>query len=127
MEQNTQAVTDPMPVNDIDRPAATEGKEIAIIAYITIIGLIAAFIMNSEKKAAFANYHIRQVLGLAVTGLAMGIIGIIPILGWLVVIVGSILLLVMWIVGLINAINGVAKPVPILGEKYEKWFEGIGK
>ncbi|MEO6949417.1 MAG: hypothetical protein ABI123_07305 [Ginsengibacter sp.] len=106
---------------------AVQGKDIAIISYITIIGLVIAFIMNSEKKASFAYYHIRQVTGLAVTGLALWIIGIIPILGWLILIVGSFCLLIMWIMGLMNAINGKEAPVPILGKKYEEWFKGIGK
>lgn len=102
------------------------GKDIAIIAHITLIGLIVAFVMNNDKKYAFANYHIRQVLGLAVTGFALGVINIIPILGWLVSILGSLVLVVMWIVGLMNALNGKEKPMPILGKKYEEWFSSVG-
>ena len=41
---------------------ASEGKNIAIISYITIIGLIIAFVMNNDKKDAFASYHIKQSL-----------------------------------------------------------------
>lgn len=103
-----------------------QGKDIAIIAHLTIIGLIVAFVMNNDKKFEFANYHIRQVLGLAVSGLVLGAIGIIPILGWLVSIIGSILILIMWISGLINALNGKEKPMPIMGKKYEEWFSSIG-
>jgi len=102
-----------------------EGKTIAIIAYLTIIGLIIAFVMNNDKKNIFASYHIRQSLGLALTGLAIGIIGIIPILGWFIYIVGIFVLLFMWILGLLNAINGNEKPVPILGEKYIEWFKNL--
>lgn len=125
MENNANQARDTLPMNENLAPSVV-GKDIAIISYITIIGLIAAFIMNSEKKAAFANFHIRQVLGLAVTGLALGIFGMIPILGWLVAIFGSILLVIMWVVGLINAVNGKEKPVPILGNKYQEWFKGVG-
>jgi len=102
-----------------------EGKTIAIIAYITIIGLIIAFVMNNEKKNEFASYHIKQSLGLSLTGLALSMIGIIPILGWIISILGSFVLLVMWIVSLINAINEKEKPAPILGEKYIEWFKNI--
>jgi hypothetical protein len=31
----------------------------------------------------------------------------------------------MWIMGLVNAINGQEKPVPILGNKYLEWFENL--
>jgi len=104
---------------------AHDGKNIAMIAYITFIGLIIAFVMNNDKKDAFASYHIRQSLGLAVTGLALGIIGMIPILGWIINILGIFVLLYMWIMGLVNAINGKESPVPFLGEKYKIWFKNI--
>jgi uncharacterized membrane protein len=102
-----------------------ERKNIAMIAYITIIGLIIAFVMNNEKKDAFASYHIRQSVGLAVTGLALGIVGMIPILGWIINILGIFVLLYMWVMGLMNAINGKESPVPFLGEKYKIWFKNI--
>ncbi len=102
-----------------------EGKNIAIIAYITIIGLIIAFVMNNEKKEPFASFHIKQSLGLALTGLALGVIGIIPILGWIINIIGIFVLLYMWIMGLMNAINGKENGVPFLGEKYKVWFKNI--
>lgn len=102
-----------------------EGKNIAIIAYISIIGLIIAFVMNSEKKNSFGKYHITQSLGLAVTGLALGIIGMVPILGWIISIIGFFIILYMWIVGIMNAINGKENPVPFLGVKYIEWFKTI--
>lgn len=102
-----------------------EGKTMAIIAYITIFGLLAAFIMNNDKKNSFAKYHIRQSLGLGITGLALGVVSWIPILGWILSPLGMIFLMVLWIIGLIGALNGEEKPVPVLGEKYQEWLKGI--
>lgn len=102
-----------------------EGKTTAVIAYITIIGLVIAFIMNNEKKNEFASYHIRQSLGLALTGFVLGIVGMIPILGWLVNLIGIFVLLYMWIMGLVNALNERVTPVPFIGKKYEDWFKNI--
>lgn len=104
---------------------SAEGKTIAIIAYLTVIGLIIAFVMNNDKKNSFAKFHIIQSLGLALTGIALGIIGFIPFLGWLINIIGIFVLLYMWIMGLINAINEKEKPVPLLGDNYKKWFNTI--
>ena len=104
---------------------SAEGKNIAIIAYITIIGLIIAFVMNNEKKDPFASYHIRQSLGLGLTALALGAIGIIPILGWIINLLGIFVILYMWIMGLMNAINGKEKPIPFLGIKYAEWFKNM--
>ncbi len=105
---------------------ANEGKTIAIIAYITFIGLIIAFVMNNEKKNSFARYHIQQSLGLALCALALAMINIIPFLGWLISFLGFFIILYLWIMGLINAIGAKEKPLPIVGKKFEEWFKNIG-
>jgi len=106
-------------------PQQTEGKTEAILAYITIIGLIIAFVMNNEKKYPLATYHIKQALGLMVTGLILAAISLIPVIGWFVYIVGLFLLFFLWIVGLIKAVNGKMEPVPVLGEKYLEIFKNL--
>lgn len=103
----------------------SEGKTTAIIAYITIFGLIIAFIMNNDKNNPFAKYHIKQSLGLILVAFALGAIGLVPFLGWIINLVGIFVLTYMWIMGLINAINEKQKPVPILGEKFKEWFKNI--
>src|SRR5690554_3324825 len=100
-------------------------KTIAIVSYLTVIGLIVAFVLNNEKKDHFSAYHIRQSLGLVLTSIALSLINVIPILGWIISLIGAFVLLYMWIVGLLNAINGKEKPVPILGEKYLEWLKSI--
>ena len=102
-----------------------DGKNIAIIAYLTIIGLVIALIMNGDKKNSFASYHIRQSLGLMLTAFAVSVVSIIPFIGWLVGIAASLALLYMWIMGLMNAINGHEKPLPLLGDKYLEWFKNV--
>lgn len=114
MEQNIKTVN-----------ADNDGKTIAIIAYLTLIGLLIAFVMNTDKKNGFAQYHIKQSLGLALTGIALSVVNIIPFLGWIVSIIGFFVIIYMWISGLLNAINQNKKPVPILGEKYLEWFKNI--
>ncbi len=116
---------DPIETPISNQAIVSEGKTIAIIAYITFIGLIIAFVLNMEKKNSFAMFHIRQSLGLVLTALILGIVNIIPVLGWLISIVGSIVILVMWILALISALNGTRKPVFLLGEKFQEWFRDI--
>lgn len=103
----------------------TQDKTIAIVAYLTVIGLVIALVLNNEKKDLFAKYHIRQSLGLVLTSIALSLINVIPILGWIVSIIGAFVLLYMWVMGLLNAINGRERPVPILGEKYEEWLKSV--
>ena len=102
-----------------------QGKGVAIIAYITIFGLLIAFILNNDKKNAFSAFHIRQSLGIALTGLGLVVISFIPFIGWLISIFGSLLIFVLWIMGILNAINVKEEPVPILGKYYQDWFKNI--
>ena len=118
-ETNTQFTTE-TPTSSVE-----EGKTMAMIAYITIFGLIIAFIMNNEKKNSFTAYHVRQSLGLGITGLALAVVNYIPYIGWILGMLGTILLIVLWVMGLISALNGEEKPVPVLGEKYQEWLKGI--
>ena len=116
------------PGADSQRSSAYQGEKnssIAVISYLTIIGLVIAFVMNNEKKEAFARYHSRQSLGLNIAALALSLVNVIPVLGWIVSVVGFFILLYMWIVGLMNAINGKEKAVPILGKQFEEWFKSI--
>jgi uncharacterized membrane protein len=112
-------------MQELNPPQHTEGKTEAILAYLTIIGLVIAFVMNNEKKYPFATYHIKQSLGLMITGLILAAISLIPVVGWLVYIVGIFLLFFLWIVGLIKAVNGKMEPVPVLGEKYLELFKNL--
>jgi uncharacterized membrane protein len=109
-------------------PAApvTEDRTVAILSYITLIGFIIAIVMHGSKKTALGAFHLRQALGLFITGLAFGlcviVLAFIPILGWLAIMVGWVSLLVFVLMGLISAASGQQKPVPILGAHYQKWF-----
>lgn len=104
---------------------AGEDKTIAVVSYLTFIGLIIAFIMNNDRKYPLASFHIKQSLGLTICSIALSIVGVIPILGWIVSIFGLFFLLYLWIMGLLNALNSQTKPVPFLGEKFEEWFKDV--
>ena len=102
--------------------SAGEDKTVAILAYLTLIGFLVAAVLNSSKKTALGAFHLRQALGLFLSGIALAVIAIVPLLGWLVAWAGSIVLFILWVIGLIAAIGGERKPVPLMGEHYEKWF-----
>jgi uncharacterized membrane protein len=114
-------------------PAAPAGEDrtVAILAYITIIGFIIAIVMHSSKKTALGTYHLRQTLGLFVTSMVVWfgcvIIAFVPFVNLIMVLLGPALLIagfVLWIMGLIAAVNGQQKPMPVVGEHFQKWFSG---
>ncbi|MBR9701187.1 hypothetical protein GOV11_04955 [Candidatus Woesearchaeota archaeon] len=96
----------------------TTGNGLAIVAYITLIGWIIALLLNMDKKNPLVRYHLRQSLLLMIMWMVTWFV---PKIGWLL----GLFVFVLWILGLINAINGVKKPVPLVGEYAEKWFQAI--
>lgn len=109
-----------------------DGKTIAIISYLTIIGWAIAFAINSSNKSQLAIYHIRQSLFLMLAALLLYVLQtmllFIPYLGWMVSLLltpVSLCLFVLWIMGLISAINGEEKPVPIFGDKAQQILSRI--
>ncbi|MCH9659964.1 MAG: hypothetical protein K0U54_03540 [Bacteroidetes bacterium] len=101
------------------------GKNIAVIAYITLIGWIIALIMHNSNKTELGAFHIRQMLGIMLVGFALSILASvigIGIISWIV----QIGMLVLWVLGLIGAIQGEKKLIPVVGEQFQQWFKGIG-
>jgi uncharacterized membrane protein len=86
------------------------------IAYITIIPAIIFLVMAPYNTKPFVKFHAFQCLGLAATGFCLGIIGIIPILGWIVLLLGMLTLFVCWILCVVKASQGGAFKLPIIGK-----------
>ncbi len=105
--------------------AATEDKTVAVLCYITLIGFIAAIFMHQNQKTQLGAFHLRQVLGMVLTAAAGSVCGVVPILGWIVWLFVAVVLFVFWIMGLISAVRGEMRPVPLLGEHYQRWFAGV--
>ena len=76
-----------------------------IVAYITWIGLLVAFLAGDKDGAKF---HLNQALVIFLFGL----LSVIPCLGQ----IWAIFIFVCWIMGLIAAINEEEKPVPLIGK-----------
>lgn len=81
-------------------------KTTGIVAYLTWIGLLIAFLAGDKEGAKF---HLNQSLVLV---LATIVCGIIPFLGW----AAEIFVFVCWIIGFVGAIQGEEKEMPLLGK-----------
>lgn len=100
------------------------GKTAAIVAYLTIIGTIIAYFMNNETRNQFASFHIRQALGIHITFYLLGaFVSIFD--SWFISFPFYIFIIVLFGYGLVTAIQGEQKEVPILGNSFQKWFSTI--
>lgn len=92
-----------------------KNKVIALLSYIIFfLPYLAA------KDSPFAMYHANQGLILLLTSIAINIVGyIIPVIGWFILIpFGNLAILVLLVLGILNALNGQMKPLPLIG-KYQ--------
>ncbi len=116
MEQNTQ---------NQQQMQQSEDNTVAVIAYITLIGWIIALIMHSNKKTALGAYHLRDMFGLILTSLVLWVVSFIPFIGGIIYLLGVIFLFVLWLIGLINAVNKEMKPLPVIGDLFQRWFANM--
>ena len=104
----------------------TDEKTTAIVSYLTLIGFIVAIIMHGSKKTRLGSYHLRQSLGLMLTSIVVAfgatIFAFVPFIGWLVGLAAWFGIFALWVMGLNAAVGGEMKPVPVLGEHFQKWF-----
>jgi len=102
------------------------GKQIALISYIPVIGWIIAFVLYLENntKDSIARFHLRQTLGLFITYIAGGMILRFFPVAFLLFPFGLICL-VLWVMGLVSALKGEEKPVLFVGEYFQDWFKNF--
>lgn len=68
-------------------------------------------------ESGYAKFHANQSLLLLITGVAGNVIlGIIPVIGWMLMPIFGIGVLILGIMGLINGFGGKAKPLPLIGK-----------
>ena len=90
-----------------------------------ILGYILFFVplLTDAKDDPFVKYHVKQGLLLWIIAIASVVIGVIPILGWIIALIVPLVVFVLAILGIINAANGEMKPVPLVGQYAEQWFK----
>jgi uncharacterized membrane protein len=111
---------------------------LAFLAYLLgPIGWVIAFLFG--RKDPFVRFHLRQSIGLW-AGLAVGIlawfviggvISVVPYFGPLLAF-GSFALVIalfaacvfLWIRGMLNALSGKIRILPLFGERAERWLGG---
>ena len=88
-------------------------KATSIVSYITIIGWLIAYFAGDKENAKF---YLNQSLVYNIAALINGwILPLIPVVGAILSTIISIILFVLWIIGLVHACKQQEKPLPIIG------------
>ncbi|OGZ64463.1 MAG: hypothetical protein A2998_01995 [Candidatus Staskawiczbacteria bacterium RIFCSPLOWO2_01_FULL_37_25b] len=90
----------------------------AVVAYIIFF----VPLLTNAKDDPFVKYHVKQGLVLFITAVVVWlIISVIPIIGILIAPILNIAIIVLLIIGIMNAVNGVEKPLPLIGHFAENF------
>ena len=106
-------------------------KTLSIISYITIIGWVIAYLQYNklENKDSLTKFHLKQSLGIGILGIVVSIV--LTIIGMVIPTLASILslanlaIVVLWVLGIINANNEQETPVPVVGGIFTDMFDFI--
>jgi len=105
-----------------------QNKVFAVLSYLPPLLFLVALLAARQSK--FAMYHCNQGLVLTLAAFVVSIANMIldrilifiPFLGWLLMSILSlgifIGIIALVIIGIINAVNGVCKPLPVIGNRF---------
>ncbi len=93
-------------------------KVVAVVSYLTLIGWLIAIALYGKHKSCFTSFHLRQSLGLIITG---ALLSFIPLVGWIM----NVAVCLAWLYALYHAVQGQQQKVPFLGDFYQEKLDFI--
>ncbi len=98
-----------------------------LLAYVTIIPAIIFLVIEPYNRNKFIRFHAFQSIffhvGMAILWVALGIIGSIPVIGWATLLLWPLVglgFLILWVLLLMKAYNGLSWKLPVIGDLAEK-------
>ena len=99
-------------------------KFTALTGYLTVLGLLTAYLINKQLKSDYVSFHIRQSLGLSIGFLMLGYpVGNFD--NWTVTLALWTAFIVLNTYGIATAIAGSITAIPVFGFFFQKIFKKI--
>ncbi|MGV6828190.1 MAG: hypothetical protein ACWA45_02185 [Flavobacteriales bacterium] len=96
-------------------------KTLAIINYLTFIGMGIAYFLNKDQKNSFVTFHIKNMFGLVLLQIGSQFLQSYSLLQFYGETVWAVLFF-LWAYSLIMAISEKKKGVPLLDTYFQNWF-----
>lgn len=112
----------PVPPQPQGAPAPAQSSGLSdsaagALAYVTIIPAIIFLIVEPYNKNSFVRFHSWQSIFFGIAFVAVHIVlGIIPVIGWLILAFLDLAFLVLWVILLLKALKGERWELPIIGK-----------
>ncbi|HBY10412.1 hypothetical protein A2473_00690 [candidate division WWE3 bacterium RIFOXYC2_FULL_42_13] len=104
------------PTNNPVDNSADNSKIMAIVAYFIFF----LPLLTEYKDNDFVKYHVKQAIMILLVGVGIGVISSIPIIGWIVGMLAWMALVVLWVMGILNAASEKKQPLPLIGKYAEE-------
>ena len=116
---------------EVGEAEINEGKAFAILSYaLSLVGLPFFIVPLIMRNNGFALFHAKQCLMIWLAGIVGGVISsvlAVICIGIIIGLVVGIFLLVLTIMGIVNAAKGEMRLLPLIGKWGEEWFKGLQK
>jgi uncharacterized membrane protein len=95
-----------------------QAQTVAFISYLWIPGWLLALVLHGNKKTYLGGFHLRQALGIWMVSLFFPFVRFArwAILG---------IVMAMWLYGIVTAAKREQKPIPIMGDIFQRLFKGL--
>ena len=100
-----------------ENPKEEDNKLMGILSYVGVLCLIP---LLTKKDNTFVFFHAKEGMVLFIAEVITALIAAIPLLGWVVAPIISIIWLILAIIGIVNVLDGKEKELPILGKYADK-------
>ena len=112
--QNTQSTPNPTPPPQMPPQApppsgSNNNSLMAVLAYLGILVLIP--LLTEAKNDSFVKFHIQQGLVMLIAWVLGSFLFWVPFVGWIL----WLGIVVLTIIGIMNAVNGHMKELPVIG------------
>ena len=88
----------------------------AVVAYLIFF----VPLLTEAKDDPFVKFHVKQGLVLFLAWIALTIFSMVPVIGWVLGPILSLGLLILMVIGILNAVNGETKELPLIGQYASK-------
>ncbi len=101
-------------VKSVETPATDTEKIFAFLSYVFFFGIL---IYKTQKDSDFVQFHSRQGMVLFLINFVGNLfLMVIPILGWALMFFLNIAVLILFVIGALNSLNGNKKDLPVVGQ-----------
>ncbi|MEC4113786.1 hypothetical protein [Myroides pelagicus] len=101
-----------------------DGKTMAVIAHITVIGCLIAIFMNMDQKNKYAGFYIKQAFGVHLLFYALAyFVGMFD--SWMITSAFFLCFFILWVFSFVGALSNEIKVLPTVGVYFQKWFNKL--